>query len=107
MEKASANVLLSDFKNLVLLLKNFGPSTCLRVRLQGEMWINDFMHLGGLIKESKDDFSGIILNDETADKAVVINDVSRIIQFEIDKPLRGYRPFFHYTVVLFDIHVPR
>ena len=104
MERASANILVSDLKELLLLLKNFGPDVSLRVRLQGEMWSDNFMRLSGLINHengNNDTFSGIILEDEIKNRTVVIRDLRRIIQFELDKPFKSYQPYLHYTVVLF------
>jgi hypothetical protein len=104
MERASANILVSELKELLLLLKNFGPDVGLRVRLQGEMWSDNFMQLSGLINHQDGNieaFSGIILEDEMKTRTVVIRDLKRIIQFELDKRFKDYQPYIHYTVVLF------
>ena len=104
MERASANILVSDLKDLLLLLKKLGPDVCLRVRLQGEMWSENFMQLSQLINYEPENevFSGIILSDEVRNKTVAIRDLKRIIQFELDKRFKNYQPYVHYTVVLFE-----
>lgn len=104
MERASANILVSDLKELLLLLKNFGPDVGLRVRLQGEMWSENFMRLSGLVNHHDgpdNTFTGIILEDDVKTRTIIIRDLKRIIQFELDKRFKGYQPYVHYTVVLF------
>jgi hypothetical protein len=103
MERASANILVSELKELIRLLKNLGPEVSLRVRLQGQMWVDDFMNIRSLINynNATENFTGLILHDERRKKDFIIPDVSRVIQFEIDKPFKTFEPFVHYTVLLF------
>jgi len=104
MEHASANILVSELKELILLLKNFGPHICLRVRLQGEMWSQNFVRLSAITNYDSNtrNFSGLILTDEANNECLIIQDISRIIQFEIDRPFKQYQLFIHYTVLLFE-----
>lgn len=43
---------------------------------------------------------GALLLDEHSDKRISIPDLSKIMQFELDKSFQTYQPHNHYDVVL-------
>jgi len=44
--------------------------------------------------------NGIALQDEVTMKLVIIKDLSRIMQFELDSSFQSFQPHFHYGVIL-------
>lgn len=83
-----------ELKKLLYGLQNRRPDICIRVRLQGEMWMQNFMRIV-LVSEM-----GLLLHDESANKLSRISGLENIIQFEIDRSFEMFEPHFHYDVVL-------
>jgi hypothetical protein len=79
-------------KRLLYELKDKGPGVCIRLRMMGEMWHQNFTRIV-LVTDSK-----ILLFDEILNRTLLIGDVNRIIQFEIDNRFQTFQPFFHYDV---------
>jgi hypothetical protein len=65
---------------------------CFRYRLMCDMWQPNFMRV------LKVDDDGVLLNDEVRNRLISITDLSNIIQFEFDAPLRKFQPHFHYEL---------
>jgi hypothetical protein len=84
---------LLELRRLLFELNEHRPDICLRYRLIGQMWTPNFMRV---IHPTE---KGVILNDETSNKLNTISDISRLMQFELDKPFQNYQPYFHYDVV--------
>jgi hypothetical protein len=70
------------------------PDVCFRYRLVGEMWTPNFKKILHVSEK------GILLRDEVTNHLTAINDLSNIIQFEIDSPFQDLRPYCHYDVQL-------
>jgi hypothetical protein len=83
-----------ELKRLAIELKEKQPDICFRYRLMGEMWHPNFLKI---IKVHGD---GITLDDEVANKLIFINDLSTIMQFELDGRFQSFQPHFHYEVVI-------
>lgn len=81
-----------ELKNLLTQLHVSRPDICVRYRMLGEMWGVNFMSVFHITD------TALLLNDEVNHRLVAINDLSNIMQFEIDKPFNGFQPYFHYEV---------
>ena len=81
-----------ELRRLLVKIKNKRPDMCVRFRLLGKMWFLHFMKII-LITET-----GVILNDEISNKMFLIQDLSTVMQFEIDHRFQNYQPHFHYKV---------
>lgn len=82
----------AEFRRLLLDIGEKRPGVCLRYRLLGELWARDFLSVAALTQ------SGLLLKDISGTRLTVISNLSDIIQFEIDEPFQGYRPYNHYEV---------
>jgi hypothetical protein len=89
--KKAVNIL--EVRRLLFDLKEHRPDICIRYRIIGQMWAPNFLRVIHLTDK------GVILNDETSGKLINILDMSRLMQFELDKPFQNYQPYFHYDVV--------
>jgi hypothetical protein len=94
MKEAPKKVGVLALRRLIVELMEHRPDICIRYRLIGRMWAENFLRVIRLTDQ------GVLLNDETSNKAVTISDLSHIMQFEIDKPFQLYQPYFHYEVVI-------
>lgn len=81
-------------RRLFVELKEHRPDICVRYRLMGQMWAQNFMRVTDVSEH------GASLHDEHSDKHVSISDLSKIMQFELDKAFQTYQPHNHYDVVL-------
>lgn len=81
-----------ELRRLLFDLKDKRPDVCIRFRLLGEMWAENFMRVI-MITEN-----GAILNDETINEFVNVSDLANIMQFEIDNRFQNFQPHFHYEV---------
>ncbi len=81
-----------ELKRLLVHLHGSRPDICIRYRMLGEMWGMNFMSVFHVTE------NGVLLTDDVNHRMIAINDLSGIMQFEIDKPFNGYQPYFHYEV---------
>jgi hypothetical protein len=70
------------------------PSTCVRFRLFGELWQQQFMRIVHVTSRE------IILRSESTGQIEVVPNIGNVVQFEIDTKFRNYQPHFHYEVWL-------
>ena len=82
-----------ELRRLLIELHEFRPDICIRYRLMGQMWAQNFRRIIGVIGE------GVLLSDEDSNTTVAIPNVSAIMQFELDKTFRTFEPHYHYEVV--------
>ena len=82
------------FRRLLTELKEHRPDICIRHRLLGQMWANNFHRVTEITEQ------GVILNDETLNTLVRISDLSHVMQFELDKSFQTFQPYHHYEVVI-------
>ena len=80
-------------KRLLVELKEHRPDICIRYRLLGQMWLNNFLRVVEISE------NGVVLYDEAISTFVRIPELSAIIQFELDKTFQSYQPYVHYDVV--------
>ena len=82
-----------ELKRLLFDLKDKRPDVCIRFRLLGEMWAENFMRVIMVTEK------GAIFNDESINEFVNVSDVANIMQFEIDNRFQNFQPHYHYEVV--------
>jgi hypothetical protein len=82
-----------QLKRLLYDLYDKQPYTCVRIRLLGEMWQNDFWQI------FKVDENAAIFYSETLRQLLKLSNISYVIQFEIDHNFQQYVAHFHYDVV--------
>jgi hypothetical protein len=73
-----------------------GPGTCVRFRLFGERWQEQFMRILNVTSRE------ITLRNEATGQIEVVSNIGNVLQFEIDTKFRNYQPHFHYEVWLGD-----
>jgi hypothetical protein len=92
MERAQSLISVVDLRKLLTDLKERRPDICIRYRLLGEMWMTNFVSIVFISER------GALVHDEVNQKILAINDLTNVMQFELDGPFQGYQPFFHYEV---------
>lgn len=81
-----------EFRRLLHEMKDRRVEMAIRFRVMGQMWEPFFMSIGALSEH------GATFLDGTRGGLKTIDDLSQIIQFEIDRSFMGYQPHFHYEV---------
>ena len=81
-----------ELKRLLFDLKDKRPDVCIRFRLLGEMWAENFMRVIMVTEK------GAIFNDESINEFVNVSDIANIMQFEIDNRFQNFQPHYHYEV---------
>ena len=89
-----AKVAVLELRRLLVELQEHRPDICMRYRLMGQMWVQNFLRIIRVTDR------GVILNDEITNKVITLPDLTHIIQFEIDKGFQSYQPYYHYEVYL-------
>jgi hypothetical protein len=84
----------AEFRKLVHTMQEKRPDICIRLRLQGEMWFQNFMRIV-LVSDM-----GLLLHDEVLNTRHRIPGFDTIIQFEIDHTFQTYEPHYHYNIIL-------
>jgi hypothetical protein len=83
----------TKLRQLLIDLKEHGHNTCLRVRLLGEMWRENFVRVTSVTEDR------VLLNDESKNKLVSIP-INSIMQIELDHKFKELQPHNHYTIEL-------
>jgi hypothetical protein len=91
-ERANNLISVVEFKRLMVDLKEKKPGVLVRFRLLGELWAKNFMSIAAVFDK------GVIFKDEVVNNFIVLSNLTDVIQFEIDEPFQGYRPYNHYDV---------
>lgn len=81
-----------ELRRLLVEIKDKRPDICVRFRLIGEMWQNIHYRVVGITEK------GAVLNDEHTNKLIFINDITQVMQFEVDQRFQQYQPHYHYDV---------
>jgi hypothetical protein len=68
------------------------PDIGIRFRMLGEMWLNHFMHAAFLAGKS-----GIFKHEQNGN-LIAIQDLSNVMQFELDHSFNNFQAYFHYEV---------
>ena len=86
-----------ELKRLLVTIIDFDMPVCIRYRILGEMWQSNFLRVVKVTEK------GVILNDELRNKTIILQDLTQIIQFEIDGRIHNFQPHFHYDVSLKEV----
>ena len=81
-----------ELKRLLHDLRERRPDINIRFRLLGEMWNRNFMSIAFVNGKS------VLLKDERDAKLIAINDLSNVMQFELDGTFTSFQAHFHYEV---------
>lgn len=73
-------------------LQDRRPDICIRFRLLGEMWFRNFLSIMSV------NGKGVILRDDADHKLIVLNDLTSVMQFELDNSFFGFQAHYHYEV---------
>lgn len=87
--KNSISVL--EFRRLLHEMKDRQADMTIRFRLMGQMWEPFFFSVGALSENGATFLDG-------SRGLKTIEDLSEVIQFEVDRSFMGYQPHFHYEV---------
>lgn len=89
---ATTEISVLDLRRLLFDLKKHGRGGCIRFRLLGEMWQLRHSKVLNITEH------GAAFIEEGTNKLIFVQDLTSVIQFELDGPFQNYRPHFHYTV---------
>jgi hypothetical protein len=81
-----------EFRRLLHEMKDRRAEMTIRFRVMGQMWEPFFMSIGALSEH------GATFLEGTRGELKRIDDLSQIIQFEVDRSFMGYQPHFHYEI---------
>ena len=82
-----------ETRRLLIELKDKRPDICVRVRLIGKLWQNNFCRLINVTETQ------VVLNDESKNKLVFLP-INEIMQFEMDHSFQNFQAHNHYDVVI-------
>jgi hypothetical protein len=91
---SSVLVSAAELRGLLADILVSSPNTCVRFRLFGELWQQQFMRIINVTSKE------ITLRNESTGEIEVVPNIGNIVQFEIDTKFRRYQPHFHYEVWL-------
>jgi hypothetical protein len=91
LEKSKNIISVIEFRQLLSGLADAGY-ICIRYRLIGELWSNNFFHV-----MSVDDKTAVLRNEHSHEYRMI--EYAHVMQFEIDVRYHNYHPNFHYDVV--------
>lgn len=83
-----------ELKRLLFELKDKRPDICLRYRLIGEMWQENFMKIISIVDNR------LFVEDPRMGFIIHIQNIASIMQFEIDYAFQNFQPHYHYDIVL-------
>jgi hypothetical protein len=81
-----------ELRRLLHELKDQQANTCIRFRLVGEMWQQNFLKI---LKVTE---FGVVLMDERSHQKITIVDLRQVVQFEIDARYQSFHPHNHYAI---------
>jgi hypothetical protein len=88
----TAEVTTLELRRLLIELRDKRPDICIRFRLLGEMWFQQFTRIIVVTE------TGVILNNEVSNRLRKVNDLLNVMQFEIDHTFQNFKPHYHYSV---------
>lgn len=94
MEVTKKSLTILELRRLLIELKEKRPDICIRYRLIGEMWMDNFTKIRSVIGNS------LFVEYERIGMMIHVPNIGNIIQFEIDQNFQQYAAHFHYEVVL-------
>jgi len=90
----NSEITVLELRRLLHQLKDLRPDINIRMRLMGELWQVRHSRIASIME------TGVILNDQTSGRLILIQDLKRIMQLELDLQFQQYQPNFHYSIVL-------
>jgi len=91
---AKSEITVLELRRLLHQIKDLRPDLCVRFRLMGELWQKNPLRIIKLTE------IGVIVNDETGNKLIIIPDLKMVMQIELDFKFQQYQPNFHYSITL-------
>jgi hypothetical protein len=82
-----------ELRRLFFSLRDQRPDICIRLRLLGKMWTDEFVKIKVVTEQ------GALFEDEKNDQLIHVSDMLNIIQFELNKPYGDLLPNYHYEVI--------
>lgn len=83
-----------ELKRLLFELKDKRPDICIRYRLIGEMWQENFTKIFTIVENR------LFVEDARKGLIIHIQNLANIIQFEIDHSFQNFQAHNHYEIVL-------
>ena len=81
-----------ELRRLLYTIVDNRLTACFRYRLLGEMWQPSFFRVVEVTE------NGVMLNEESTDSFKCLQDLSQIMQFEIDVAVHNFLPHNHYDL---------
>ena len=89
---AESKIPIIEFKKLLHNLRDLRPDVGIRVRLMGEMWQTHHLRVFQVTER------GAALHDPQTKRLLMVNDLSQVMQFELEESFQQYQPHYHYSV---------
>jgi hypothetical protein len=83
-----------ELKRLLFDLKDQRPDICIRYRLMGEMWRENFTKIVTIADDR------LFVEDLRMGFIIHIQNMANIMQFEIDHSFQNFQAHYHYDIVL-------
>ena len=81
-----------ELKGLLHSIADARPDICVRMRVLGEMWDQNFLAIESITDR------GVLLKDTLTGKSILFRNLNDVIQFELETSFQSYDAFFHYWV---------
>lgn len=92
LQKNSDSISVVELKRLLQEIKDSRSDVSIRLRILGRMWHSNFMKVFIVTA------NGAVLIDQITNATEIVNNLSDIIQFELDSRYHNFQPFYHYSV---------
>jgi hypothetical protein len=97
MEKTKDIISVLELRRLLITIADYNLPICFRFRILGDMWKTHFMRIVKVTEK------GVVLNEESSNRLIVIADLSLVMQFELDGRIHGYEPNYHYGITIQEV----
>lgn len=94
MEAKNPAVSVTDFRNLLLSIILDHDAVCIRFRTIGDLWYPNFVRILSLR-----DHRAALFHDDARKETITLSDLSRVIQFELNRHLHSFEPHFQYEIL--------
>ena len=81
-----------ELRRLLHELKDQHDDICIRLRLVGSMWQQNFLKVAKVTEH------GAVLFDQRTHQIITVNDLREVVQFEIDARYQSFHPHNHYDI---------
>jgi hypothetical protein len=86
------SISIAELQRLLYEIKDHNLAIGIRYRTLGQMWQHNYFKVFLVTT------TGAVLIDQRTNRTEIINNISDIIQFELDARFQIYEPNYHYTV---------